>query len=286
MDKPVDLKPAGIDASPKRSPEFATPREAAGLYAGRHVFGLTAISIAILTLIWREFDIWQGLGSFSHRAVFIYIAAAVELLGGVTIQWRRTARVGAVLLGVISFVFLVFCIPPIVAQPTIYFSWGNFFEVFSQIAAALIVFGTVARSDSSRPSIAARIGYLCFGLCVVSYTLGQLFYLSLTASLVPPWIPFGRMFWAIATTVAFALAAIALLSGWFALVASRLLTVMLFGFALLVWLPALRSNPHSLSNWTETAQTVAIAAAAWIAADFLAQRRSGSQSVGSPDTAA
>lgn len=248
-------------------------KENAKIYLGRHVFGLTAILIGVLTLLWREFDIWQGLGSISHRAVLIYIAAAAEILGGLAIQLRKTARLGAVLLAAISFVFLLFCIPPIFAQPRVYNNWGNFFEVFSQVAAALIVFGVVEHAASSRPSIIARIGYVFFGLCVVSYTLEQLIYLSPTASLVPRWIPGGQMLWAIATTVAFAFAAIALLSGRFALVASRLLTAMLIGFALLVWLPALRSNPHSLSNWTESAQTVAIAAAAWVVADFLSQCR-------------
>ncbi len=256
--------------------------ETARLYVGRHVFGLTAILIAILTLLWREFDIWQDLGAISHRAVLIYFAAALEILGGLAIQWPRTARFGAVVLGGISFIFLLFCIPPIVHQPLVYNNWYGFFEVFSQVVGALIVFTTVAHSDSSRPSRIARVAYLLFGLCVVYYTLGQAFDLSATASLVPRWIPPGRMFWAIATTVAFALAAIALLSGRFALLASRLLTAMLIGFALLVWLPALVASPHSLSNWTEAAQTVAIAAAAWVVADFLAQFRSGSKYTGSP----
>lgn len=249
-------------------------REIARIHLGRHLFGLTAISIAILTLLWREFDIWQDLGSLSHHAVLIYIAAAVQILGGLAIQWRKTARVGAVLLAVVALVFTAFCIPPIVSQPLVYFNWGNFFEVFSQIAAALIVFAAVQPGDSSRPSTTARIGYFFFALSVVSFTLGQLFYLSLTASLVPKWIPPGQMFWSIATTVAFGLAAIALLSGRFALLASRLLTAMLVGFAFLVWLPILISKPNNLSNWTESAQTVAIAAAAWIVADYLSRYRS------------
>src|SRR5208283_1370614 len=75
-------------------------------------------------------------------------------------------------------------------------------------------------------------------ICVVSFTLEQFFYLSGTAAFVPKWIPPGQMFWAITTTIALALAAIALLSGRSALLASRLLTVMLVGFGLLVWLPA------------------------------------------------
>lgn len=249
-------------------------RERAKIYIGRYIFGWTAILIAILTLVWRDVDIWQDLGSSSHRAVLIYIAIAVEILAGLTIQWLATARLGAVLIGAISFIFLLFCIPPIAAHPLVYFTWGNFFEVFSQVAAALIIFGTVKPTNSSRPSAVARIGYLCFGLCVVSYMLGQLFYLPLTASFVPRWIPPGRMFWAVTTTVGFGLAAVALLSGRLALLASRLLTAMLVGFALLVWLPALVANPHDLGNWTEGAQTVAIAAAAWVVADFLNQYRS------------
>lgn len=246
----------------------ADERSALKIYLGRHLFGLTSLLIAILTLLWRQVDIWQDLGHLSRHAVLIYTAAAVQILGGLAIQSRKTARLGAILLAAISLIFLLFCIPPIAAQPLVYFNWGNFFEVFSQIAAPLIVFATVERIDSS-PSTTARLGYLFFALCVVSYTLSQLFYLRLTASLVPRWILPGQMFWSIATTVAFGLAAIALLSGRCALLASRLLTAMLIGFALLVWLPMLISNPHSFVNWSEAAQTVAIAAAAWIVADFL-----------------
>jgi hypothetical protein len=53
------------------------------------------------------------------------------------------------------------------------------------------------------------------------------------------------MFWAITTTIALALAAVALLSGRSNLVASRLLTAMLIGFGLLVWLPASFADPHT-----------------------------------------
>jgi uncharacterized membrane protein YphA (DoxX/SURF4 family) len=120
----------------------------------------------------------------------------------------------------------------------------------------------------------AQIGYYSFGICVVSFTLEQLFYLSETASLVPKWIPPGQMFWAMATSAAFALAAIALLTGFMARLASRLTTAMIVGFGLLIWLPALFADPHSFLNWAESAETLAIAASAWIVADFLGHRRS------------
>jgi hypothetical protein len=75
------------------------------------------------------------------------------------------------------------------------------------------------------------------------------------------------------TTVAFALAAVALLTNRSALLAARLLTLMLVIFGLLVWVPLLLSNPHSHANWSETALTFAIAGAVWILADLLGEYR-------------
>jgi uncharacterized membrane protein YphA (DoxX/SURF4 family) len=77
------------------------------------------------------------------------------------------------------------------------------------------------------------------------------------------------MFWAVATTIFFALAATALFTGRLALLASRLLTAMLIGFALLVWLPAPFADPHKLISWAGNAQNLAITGAAWIVADYL-----------------
>jgi hypothetical protein len=80
------------------------------------------------------------------------------------------------------------------------------------------------------------------------------------------------MFWAIATTAAFGLASLALLTGYVARLASRLTAAMIVGFELLVWLPALYADPHSFPNWSESVETLGIAASAWIIADFLGQR--------------
>ena len=85
------------------------------------------------------------------------------------------------------------------------------------------------------------------------------------------------MFWAVATTVLFALAALALLANQMALLASRLLTIMLASFGLLVWVPLLLSDPRSHSNWSEFAETFAIAGALWILADLLGESRPGDQ---------
>ncbi len=79
------------------------------------------------------------------------------------------------------------------------------------------------------------------------------------------------MFWAVTTTVLFALAAVALIMNRTTLVAARLLTIMIVIFGILVWVPLLLSSPHDHATWSETVETFAIAAAAWILADFLGE---------------
>jgi hypothetical protein len=176
-------------------------------------------------------------------------------------------------LGAIYLIFALLWVPYIVATPRVYDRWGNFFEQFSIVSGALVVYGLASQSDAARAAWLVRIGYICFGICVISFTLEQLVYLSGTAAFVPKWIPPGQIFWAITTTIALSLAAIALLSGRSAVLASRLLTVMLIGFGLLVWLPRPFADPHQLINWAGNAQNLAITGAAWIVADFLSQNR-------------
>jgi hypothetical protein len=246
------------------------------IYLGRHVYGFAAVAFGVITLAWRDVSAWRHimpLGRITHPEILLYIAAAIQLFGGVAIQWPPTRRIGAFSLGIIYFIFALLWVPYIVARPLTYGGWGNFFEQFSLVAGALVVAGATSPNNPEGASRLARSGYVFFGVCVVSFAVMQVVYLSSTVNLVPKWIPPGQLFWAIATTVAFGLAAVALLSGRSALLASRLLTIMLLGFGLLVWLPIVVSDPHKLFNWTENALNLAIAGAAWIVTDFLTRNR-------------
>lgn len=232
---------------------------------GRHMFGVAAVAFGFITLAWHDYNDSHQLG------YVVYAASAALIFGGAAIQFRRTAKTGAAILGAAYLVFALLCVPGIVAKPQIYNSWGNFFEQFSLVTGAAIVYARLSSAWSQETL--HRIGRILLGICVASFTLEQAIYLDATANLVPKWLPPSQMFWAVTTTVLFALAAVALLTNRIALVATRLLTMMLVIFGLLVWVPLLRSDPHNHANWSETAETFAIAGAAWILADLLGEYR-------------
>jgi|ERR1700723_20785 len=237
---------------------------------GRYLYGLALIASGTCAMVWHNFD---ALADVPHRGILVYVAATIITLGGAAILWSQTVRAGAVAVGAIYLGFALLGVPLIIEHPLVYNGFGNFFEQLSYVASAGILYACSGSIAPAKPSRLAHIGYYAFAICVVSFALEQLFYLPETASFVPKWLPPGQMFWAIATTVAFGLAAIALLSGFMALLASRLNTAMLLGFGLLVWLPAVFADPHSSQNWAEGTETLAIAASAWIVADFLRLRR-------------
>jgi uncharacterized membrane protein len=251
------------------------------IYLGRHVFGLAAILFGVATLSWHAFNVLQqsqALGSAPHRALLMYMVAVIEILAGLAIQWPKTARSGALALGILFTIVTVFWVPGIVANPKVYANWGAIFYVFSKAAGALIVYATFGRGISMQLRKLAQFACIAFALSLISFAIEQVEFFAHTAELVPKWIPGGQNFWAWATTIFFLLAAIALLFRRFDLLAAQLTTMMLIAFEVLIWLPVCFGNVHNLYNWSENLDTLAIAGAAWIVADYLSQKRIGAPS--------
>lgn len=119
-----------------------------------------------------------------------------------------------------------------------------------------------------------RIACVVFGLCFITIGVEHFMALSETVALVPRWIPPSGRFWAIFTGVAHVLAGLAILSGVLALLAARLLTAMIVIFGVLIWLPAVYTQPHVHMIWSANAINFALLAAAWTVADAIAARGS------------
>lgn len=237
----------------------------AALYA-RILFGASAVLFGAIALAWHDADTWQSFARFWHLPAGAAIGAclmAALIAGGIGLPFARTARAAAVVLGIVFAVSSLLCIWGIARAPAVPVQYGAFFEQFSLLCGAAGAYA-LSEGNAARASRLARAVRIGLGLCAVSFAAMQIFYLKFTATLVPAWLPPDQTFWTILTTVAFGLAAIAMLTDLQARLAMRLMTLMIGLFGLIVWLPAVAGHPGSHGNWSEFALNFLIAGAAWL----------------------
>src|SRR5882724_10998878 len=140
---------------------------------GRHVYGLAAVTYGVLALIWHDPKHWQqlvSLGTDSRLQILVYTAAAIQIFGGIAIQWPRTARAGALALGILELIFALLLVPAIAAKPQELYRWLNCFYQLSLFSAALVVYSS-RRSESEQATRLARLGCIGFGICLVSFAI-------------------------------------------------------------------------------------------------------------------
>jgi hypothetical protein len=237
---------------------------------GRIVFGASAVLFGVIALMWHDSETWQTLRQIWSLPFGVIIGGCLmtlQIAGGSGMQYPRTARLASVVLCVVYLCFSLACIPGIIAAPTIYAQYGSFFEQFSLLCGSIALYAATEENTATAAAF-GRMARLGLGVCAISFTLSQIFYLRLTADLVPRWIPPSQMFWATLTTIAFALAALAILINRQARLAIRLMTLMLALFGVLVWVPRLIAHPEAHLNWSEFGLTFLITGAAWMVADL------------------
>ena len=129
------------------------------------------------------------------------LARSVHVAGGIGMQYAGTARLASIVLGIVYLLFSLACIPDILAAPGVYVHYGNFFEQFSCLCGAIALYAAT-ETRAARAVAFGRMARIGIGVCAISFTLSQIFYLSMTAVLVPKWLPPNQTFWAILTTIA------------------------------------------------------------------------------------
>jgi len=230
---------------------------------GRIVFGASAVLFGVIALMWYDSDTWQTLSqiwSLPFGTITGGCLMMVQIAGGIGMQYPRAARLASIALGIVYLLFSLACIPGIIAAPAIYAHYGSFFEQFSALCGAVALYAATG-ANAARAVAFGRVARLGIGVCAISFTLSQILYLPVTADLVPKWLPPNQTFWAILTTIAFALAAISILFNRQAQLAIRLMTIMLALFGVLVWVPRLIAHPEAHLNgqtagpsfWTRSA---------------------------------
>ena len=237
----------------------------------RIVFGASAVLFGIIALMWHDPETWQNVHQIWRLPFGTFIGGCLMIalvIGGILMQYQRTARLASVILGIICLSFSLACIPGIIAATNIYDKYGGSFFLFFSLLCGAIALYAATEPNTVRSVAVGRMARLGLGLCAISFTLGQILLLRDTADLVPKWIPPNQMFWAILTTIAFALAAIAILIDCKARLAARLMTIMLALFGVLVWIPRVISQPQQHFNWSEFTLNFLIVGASWMVAEL------------------
>ncbi len=229
------------------------------------------MALGAIQFAWRDFaTVWHPVPAGTPgRTALVYVVAALLVLGGAGVLRRKTLRPALLLLAFLYFLAACLWIRRIIGYPQLVGTWSGFAEEFSLTVAALTTYALSTRLDAQLARRLSHIGRILFGLCGVSFGLAHFFALPQTASMVPSWLPFGQTFWAITAGIALFLAGVSILTGIQALLAARLLTVLIALFGLLVWLPIVVGTPHEHISWAGNALNLAIMAAAWMMAAAL-----------------
>jgi len=240
-------------------------------WCGRIVFGASAVLFGVIALTWHDPDTWQNLWHIRNLPLGTIVGGCLMtalIAGGIGVPYPRTARLASVVLAVVYLCFSLACIPDIIAASNIYDRYGGSFFLFFSLLCGAIALYAATEMNAARAVVFGRLARLGLGVCAISFMLGQALLLRETAHLVPKWIPPNQMFWAILTTVAFGLGALAILINRRARLATGLMTLMLGLFGVLVWVPHVVAHPNAHFNWSECALTFLVTGAAWMVADL------------------
>ncbi|MFY9854108.1 MAG: hypothetical protein WAK26_09560 [Terracidiphilus sp.] len=238
---------------------------------GRIVFGASAVIFGVIALMWHDTDTWQNLQQIWSLPFGVVLGGCLmtaQIAGGIGIQYSLTARWASAVLCVVYLCFSLACIPDIIAASNIYDRYGGSFFLFCSLLCGTIALYAANEANAARAVTLGRLARLGLGVCAISFALGQILLLRETAQLVPKWIPPNQMFWAILTTIAFGLAAIAILVNLKAQLAMHLMAFMLALFGAMVWIPHLIAHPKAHFNWSECALTFLVTGAVWLVADL------------------
>lgn len=236
------------------------------------IYGVAAVGFGLVGLVWGDLAavLEPVPKDLPGRSALAYAVAVACLLGGLAIQWRRTAALGALALtALFSLGAILFHVPRIIAYPSVFATWEGSAEQLALVAGGLVAYAYCAHLEPAAAERISKIGRLIFGVCLIVFGLAHLFYLAYTAKLVPAWLPPGQMFWTYATAAGHFAAGIAILSGIAARPAAMLLTAMFVVFGILVHAPTIIIDPHAHINWSENALNFALIALAWVMASSI-----------------
>lgn len=243
------------------------------------LFAAGMLGLGVQFLLLRDFmQAWQPVPADLPGRTGLALANAVLTIlfsGAVLVGWRR--RAAAVCLAALVFLWLALTDAPIaVSHANVVVAWLAVAEVAFVMCGALLLACWPGKERmpvvlETHGPLAARI--VC-GVALLIFGLSHFAYAKFTAGMVPAWLP-ERLFWAYATGAGHVAAGLSVLSGVLMRLSTRLLTLMMGSFVLLVHIPRVIATSGDAAEVKLLFAASALCGTAWILATNAARDRLG-----------
>jgi uncharacterized membrane protein len=236
---------------------------------GWRIYGLGIIALAVICLIWGDFNGGQPVPkAFPARTALAYAMGIFMLLAGLALECRRTTLLAAAAIALYYGIIVTLLMNGrmLFRNLGIYGAYDGMAEQAAITAGAFMIWASLANLDSARSARFIRIGQIAFGICAIVFGGAHFAYMNLTAPLVPKWLPPDQLFWGYATGVFHIVGGLAIIASIRARLAAILLALMYAVFTVFALVPGLLAKP-SFFAWTEIATSVILVGVAWVVAD-------------------
>ncbi len=208
------------------------------------LFSVGMMGLGALSVIYRDFAYsWQPVPAFHPgRDVLAVACGLFMIVVSVGLLFRATTAIAARAILPFLLAWLCLKIPALIVAGRIEGVWIGFGEIGMLLAGGWVLFARLSGLEESAffqhitGTKGIRIAQIIFGLAVLPVGLGHIFYVAITASLIPSWMPF-RIGLAYLTGIGQIACGLAILCSILPRAAALIETGMLVLFAFLVWGP-------------------------------------------------
>lgn len=248
---------------------------------GHALFAVTLIVLGITALASGHFSATGQYvpRDFPARDVLNPVCALVAILCGLgLLSGRWAASASGVLFAYLLLRLLLIKLPPIIDGPAVEVHYQSAGETEVMVAAAWVLFAGFAAATHRRwlgfvtGEDGVHLARVLYALALIAFGFSHFAYLNLTLPLIPAWLP-AHLFWAYFTGSAYLAAAVAILAGVFARLATALSALQMGLFTLLVWVPLAATGHMGPGQWGELSVSWALTVAGWVVADSFRGKR-------------